>query len=388
MWAGLFWSRALLSISTGIFLIYAMYLSGRQGLKEVQDSIWLKGLILLFLLPCISGIWSADKKTWFVLVSDKLPLLLFPFTVPAFRLIVNKANVLLTYFVVFVLLSILYSMRMYFTLNNIHDLYLKAKVLKVMMSGDHVRYSLLLLIFLVWVIHQYVLMNTARWKGWLLICMVGLFLHILAAKTGLIGFYVLLFLLIMYAVKGLKKFGCIATLLSFPVIAWFLLPSFQNRLRFVWWDFQHYSRGGYVEGLSDTPRIFSLRGGIDLAKEHFIYGVGAGDVRSSIMQWYTKNAPFLKNYEQLLPSNEILFYTCSAGIISGIVVLFVLIISFCNKKNRTFLWIGFHLIFLMISMYEISLETQYGVFMYAFFGVLFFTISSPDHRLSRSSKAR
>lgn len=322
------------------------------------------------------------------MVADKLPLLFFPFIVPAFSLLIEKSKMLLTILISFVVISILYSIRVYWSAPNINDVYLKAKVLKVLMSGDHVRYSLFLLIALSWIIHQYFIVAADRWKGIFFVSVIGIFLHVLAAKTGLVGFYLLIFMLIMYTVKGIKRIGLFAVISSFPLIAWFLFPSFQNRLKFVLWDFQNYSRGGYVEGLSDTPRIFSFRGGFDIAQENLFTGVGAGDVKSNMVQWYTSNAPFMKGYEHLLPSNEMLLYTCVTGIVSGMVMLFVLIIPFFIKRNHSFLWIAFHLIFFMISMYEISLETQYGVFLYAFFGVLFFTISSQDHRLSRSSTTR
>lgn len=388
MWAGLFWSRAILSISTALFLFYALYISGKKGVQEFQRSIWLRGMFLIFLIPFISGLWSADKKTWLEMVVDKLPLLFFPFIVPAFTILIEKSKTLLMILISFILISILYSIGMYWSAPNMNDLYLKAKVLKVLMSGDHVRYSLLLLIALIWIIHQYFMVAADRWKGILFVSIIGVFLHVLAAKTGLVGFYLLIFLLILYKAKGVNRIGGLIGLSSFPLVAWFLFPSFQNRLKFVLWDFQHYSRGGYVEGLSDTPRIFSFRGGYDIAKENLFTGVGAGDVKSNMVQWYTSHASFIKGYEQLLPSNELLFYTCIAGIISGMVMLFVLIIPFFVKRNHSFLWVAFHLIFFMISMYEISLETQYGVFLYAFFGILFFMISSPDHRLSRSSTTR
>ena len=392
MWAGLFWSRALLSVSTGLFLSYALFFSGQAGVKEVLGSIWLKAMVILFLIPLLSGIWSADIRTWMMIMFDKLPLLLFPFTIPAFREVNNLfKDKLLHLLIGFLLLSILYSIWIYFSIPDISSVYLKAKVLKVWMQDDHVRYSLLLLIALAWVIQNYLIdpaEKSRRWIGIFLIMISGLFIHILATKTGILGFYILMILLGIYKAKGLFRVGFIAAIFSLPVLSWFLIPSFQSRLRFVLWDFQNYSRGGYIEGLSDTPRVLSWQAGLDVFSKNIFMGVGAGDVKQSVIHWYSSHTPFLKDYEKLLPANEVLFYACLGGLLSGIVMLMGLVLPFFCKQRRNFLWIAFHVLFFMISMYEISLETQYGIFLYAFFGVLFFTISSPDHTSSRSSIAR
>lgn len=392
MWAGLFWSRALLSLSTALFLGYALYVSGLDGVKEVLRSIWLKSLILLFFVPFISGLWSADKYSWLVAIFNKLPLLIFPFTLPAFREINQIWSKRLLYILIgLIMLSILYSTWNYVTIPNISISYLKAKVLKVWMQDDHVRYSLLMLISLLWVIHHFFISTVRKeksWIGYIFIGISGIFIHILATKTGILGFYLLITLLIIYKVKGFVRLGFIAVLFSTPLFAWFLIPSFQNRFRFVLWDFQHYSRGGYVEGLSDTPRVLSWQAGFDIFTNNIFMGVGAGDVKTSTVNWYLRNSPHLKDYERLIPSNEILLYACIGGLLSGLVMLLILGIPFFLRQRQSFLWVGFHSLIIMISMYEVNLETQFGVFLYAFFSMLFFTISSQDHTSSISSIAK
>lgn len=392
MWAGLFWSRALLSVSTALYLAYALFVSGKEGWEEVKRSWWLKGMVLLFLLPLISGFWSEDKQEWLKIIVDKLPFLFFPFTVPAFRgLFKGWSGKLVFVLGGFVVLSILYSIRMLLSITDISSVYLKAKVAPVWMMGDHVRYSLLLLISLAWIIQVCIIddsMRRFRWAGLLIVVCIAVFIHILSTKTGLFGFYLMTILFIVHQFKGRKRTFITASVCLLPVIAWFLIPSFQSKLRLVIWDFQHYSRGGYVEGLSDTPRVLSWQGGLDIWKKHFITGVGSGDVGSTIVEWYSDHAPYLKAYEQLLPSNEFLIYACSGGVLSALFVLVFLMLPFIQKKGRSFLWTSFHLLFLMISLYEISWETQFGVFLYSFFGVLFFTMSSPYHRSSISSKAK
>jgi hypothetical protein len=275
-------------------------------------------------------------------------------------------------------------MGVYFTDPGMEEAYLRAKVLRVVMSDDHVRYAWLLLLSLIWVATEW----EGRWMEWAYVMLTVIFLHLLASKTGLLGFYLLLFCWIFFRIRGWMRWLMVSGVALLPLLAWFALPSFQNRLRFVWWDFQQYSRGGYVEGLSDTPRVFSFRGGLDLFRQHWQSGMGMGDVKQGMLEWYGKQAPFLKPYEQLMPSNELLFMGVSAGILSFIVMLTILVYPFFMRTLRGFMWIAFNALMCMVSMYEIGLQTQYGVFLYGFFGVFFFTMAVSDRRSSRSSIAR
>ncbi len=146
----------------------------------------------------------------------------------------------------------------------------------------------------------------------------AIYFHVLAAKTGLLGFYLVSFIaLLKYGKRKYVLPGGIA-LLCIPLIAWALIPSFRNRVKFVIWDYQNYSRGNYTEGLSDAPRILSFKAGADIVKKHPLIGTGAGDVLHDTEEWYAANADYLKPYERLLPSNEILCYASAAGILGGL----------------------------------------------------------------------
>ena len=163
-------------------------------------------------------------------------------------------------------------------------------------------------------------------------------------------------------------------LVMLPVIAWFTVPSFQQRVKFVRWDFQNYSRGNYVEGLNDAPRILSWRAAVDILGEHPLTGAGAGDARIAMQQWYSMHAPFLKPYEQLLPANQMLIYGVYAGIAGLLVALFVLLMPLWMKPHRkNMLWFSFHLLAVLGFMYEIALEMQFGLAIYLVFSLIFFT---------------
>ena len=377
MWVGVFWSRALLSIGMGLLIIFSLLSVGIvENWKNVRRSPFLMGLVVLFVIPLITILWSEDLRWWLKVMQDKLPLLCLPFCCLAMqRMSEDMRKGLIRFALAVVALSITKSTILYL-LNHreITEAYLKAKVMAVDMHGDHVRYGWLLALIFAWLLHAVTAWRSAfksvEYRAAIgLIVFIAVYLHMLASKTGLLGLYLSLGIwLIGHRRKTWVRWVAGGSLLL-PAFAWFLLPTFRNRLKFILWDFQHYTRGGYTEGLSDTPRVLSFDAGRQLVSEHPWLGTGFGDLRRSMTEWYGQHAPFMKEYEQLLPSNEILLHAAAAGLPLTLLFMMVVLAPFGMRgyRNST-AWISFHALALAGFMYEIGLETQYGVFIYAFLG--------------------
>jgi len=382
MWAGLLWSRAMLSIGMMGFFGLAIIFHFKQGWRDILRSRWLQGMILLFAIPLITVFWSEDSSQWIRSVQVKLPLLLMPFGIPLLRAVDNKTRgLLLIVLCAFILVSSFYSYWHYFSSPGMTEAYLKAKVLPVAMSNDHVRYAWLLVIAYAWLLYELVrgeISGKMRSVGYIFLLYLVIFIHVLAAKTGLLGFYMVTATAILSIVPARFRAWSQAAFIAIPLVSWFLLPSFQNRVKFVIWDFQNYSQGSYVEGLSDAPRILSYQAGKDILGQYPLTGVGAGDVLDATWKWYDVNGGYLKNYERLLPSNEVLRYGCAAGLLAAIICLMVFLIPFLIKGLRgNMLWLSFHLISFAGFMYEIGLEVQHGVFLYCFFSCWFYSLLLP-----------
>lgn len=382
MWAGLLWSRALLSLSMIALFVLALVFYARQGWQTIRSSRWLQGLLMLFLIPLLTFFWSTDKHQWLNAVQVKIPLLLMPLLIPMFRLFRREmASKLLAALCVLVLLSSFFSYWHFFTATGIQADYLKAKVVRVVMSNDHVRYAWLLIIAYAWLLYDMLRGSfPEKWRiaGYAFLVYVAVFIHVLAAKTGILGFYMVSLIAVFSIVARRFRLVSLVTIFLIPVTAWFLFPTFQNRMRFVIWDFQNYSRGNYVEGLSDAPRIISYNAGSSLIKSNPAIGVGSGDVRGETWAWYDIHAAYLKEYERLLPSNEVLMYAAAGGLLAGMGSFVVFILPFLMKDyRRNMLWISFHAVSFAGFMYEIGLEVQHGVFIYAFFSCWFYARLSP-----------
>jgi len=373
MLTGLFFSRALLSVGMFTFILASLL----SEPFSVQYRTFLKtpfrwSMSVLFFIPFLTILWSDNKQHWLEIMADKLPLLAVPFCSLALARISDRDNRrLLIFFMVIAMVSMSRTIWQ-FALNasEITDAYLKAKVLTVDMGNDHVRYGWVLGLSFSWVLHLLLKddgLIASKDRNWMItyLFFTAIFLHLLASKTGLACLWLSVAIAIAFNIRRSVAKWMVLFSMVLPLASWWIMPTLRNRLRFVWWDFQHYSRGGYTEGLSDTPRILSIRAGGQIVMKHPLTGTGFGDLRAAINQWYTEHAPYLQSYEQLLPSNEFVLHAAAAGIPGTVIFCFAVCYPlFLRGHRRVYGWISMHALALIGFLYEIGLETQYGIFVY------------------------
>jgi O-antigen ligase len=377
MWAGLLWSRALLSLAMVAFFAAAL-LSGplSEKVRRLRRSPFLLSLAALFLIPFVSGLWSADLRYWVKVMQDKTPLLLVPLCAGS---LADLPAVIRRHLSRFALATLALSMAIALARYLLHarevgEAYLRAKVMRVDMDSDHIRYAWLLAVVGAWLLHALLdearpLRRSERRAGWVLLAGIGAFLHLLASKTGLLAFYLCAAIALFHYRRrpAVRRVAAAAPLL--PLAAWLLLPTFRNRLRFIRWDFQNYSRGGYTEGLSDTPRVLSFDAAWDIIRESPWLGTGFGDLRGAMSDWYTRHAPYMLPYEHLLPSNEAVLHAAAVGIPLTLLFAAATLTPLLLRAHReSYACLAFHAVAFLGLQYEVGLETQYGIFIYAVMG--------------------
>ena len=126
--------------------------------------------------------------------------------------------------------------------------------------------------------------------GWL-----AVFLHILAVRTGLFSFYSMLFMTAAWMIIKNRKKGysviLLILLIAMPVTAYFTLPTFQNRIKYINYDFGYFSKANYLPGGNDALRVISIKGGWNIMKENPVTGTGFGDVLTETRLWYASHYP-------------------------------------------------------------------------------------------------
>jgi hypothetical protein len=339
------------------------------------------GMSGLFFLPLLSGLWSDDTDKWMEIVRIKLPLLLLPLAFAGpFTLSARQWNWLAGIFIVIITAGTTWSVAQYSAdMTGVEEAYLRAKTIATPLHNDHVRFSWLVSVAILlagwlsrewWKEHKKLALGTGIIAAWLII-----FLHLLAARTGLLSFYSMLLLVSVWLIikkiqqgPGNRKYGLagLVVLIACPVVAWLTLPTFQNRIRYFRYDYSYFSKDQYLPGANDAMRIISIKTGWKLMNKEPFTGVGFGDVLRDVSALYTQTYPQMVETDKIYPSSEWLVYGVGCGWPGMLLfTIYMCIPFFVRVKNKGLWWL------LNISaasgfLFDIGLEVQYGVFAYAF----------------------
>lgn len=313
--AGLVFSRALLSFSS-VLIAVPVFFSFRKNI--VRN---LSAALLLIILPVVvSGFWSDNSREWWQAVLVRLPL--FTIMLGCAPVTFYKRNWLTAAyaFLLSVMIGCVWSLCIYLSdTAGIQNAYLRAKVLPTLADHDYVRFS--------WMVAVAVLLGckcfaltASRYMKWLLTAALLLFiiyLHILAAKTGLMCLYTCaaLYLLHMMVIRRQWKTGALLLSMAvvFTVTAYFSLPTLRNRIQYIRYDFSLYSQGAPAVGYNDAARWQSVKAGFHITQSHPLSGVGFGDMRSAVVEWHQRYRPESLAYERFLPANEWMVYGTGSG---------------------------------------------------------------------------
>lgn len=374
MLVSLFTSRALLSVSFIIFLLLTCFHKNliRQIIGLFKNR-FLWGSTLLFFIPLMAWFWSADKEMWARIIRIKLPLFFFPLAFAGnWQLKEKQWRWIAFTFLLLVFAGCCWSFAQYVSNPTlVHENYLKAKVFDTPFGNDHVRFSLVVCIAVICSVLLITKTHSQRTKAglFLLALFFVAYLHILSARTGLIALYIFLisgfFYLIFFQKKTKWSFFILMFVLAMPFFAWFVLPTFQNRIKYIVYDLSFVKQGQYLPGANDGNRILSLKAGWHVLKEN-PWGAGV-DVVHKTNEWYNKNIPQMLEQDKIFPSSEYLMYAGFAGW-PGL-LLFIAVMAgalFENIKTKKFFWYILNGIFLLSFLFDIGLEVQFGVFIYAF----------------------
>ena len=307
----------------------------------------------------------------------KLPLLLMPLSFAGTFVLSKKDwERLALFFVSLIVCATIWSMIHYLAdPDTIQKGYLQSSLIETPLENDHVRFS--------WLVSIAVLIATCLgWKkrktnptiSWLLLIASAwliIFLHVLAARTGLLSFYLIILLtalwLIIKKIKTLYGVAILFAIVVLPVTAYFVLPTFHNRVKYFFYDLPYFKEAHYLPQTTDAVRVISIKAGWNVMNEKPLAGVGFGDLLSQTKKWYSENYPSMKEVDKIYPSNEWLIYGASCGW-SGFILFFTvfMIPFFMRKINNRFLWFLFNISALCLLLFDDVLEIQFGVFIYSF----------------------
>ncbi len=370
---GLLVSRALLSFA-GILMIVPFLF--RYPDWQLKKNIGLAvGLILLPVL--LSFFWSNDTLTWWNSVSVKIPLLTIMLGLSVSQLSRQRWLLIAWIYLIIISMGCAWSFWQYINdLSGIQAGYLKAKVLPTPADGDYVRFSWMVVVAILLGIKS-LWVQQGKTARILLICLVSflvIYLHMLAAKTGLICLYTcsIIYLFHLIVIQKKWKWGLIAGvgIIAVAAMAYATMPTLRNRIQYIRYDFSLYGNGNFMPGYNDGARWQSLRAGYAITKQHPLTGVGFGDIRSSINAWHEKEYPQSFAYERFLPSNQWLVYGAGSGLPGMICFTTGLLLLFFATTRKNILSFLFSVVAIIPLLTDDTLEGQFGGVLLAF--IVFF----------------
>ncbi len=378
---GLYFSRALLSIGTGIVIgipfIQPNIVHRLYKFWENKAAVAISGIFFMYLL---SGLNSSAQADWIEKLRVNIPTLLMPIAFMLCKPIPRRIYHLLLYtYLIVTTISVFIVLGNYMiSYEEISKTYLQGQIMPTPII--YVRYSLMVAIAVI--IAIYLLINQFviryKWEKYVIV-MTGLFLtgflHLLAVRTGLLALYVALvctafyyFFIGKHKKWGMVLLGAVAVL---PVILYFSFPTLQNKVQYVIWDWEMYLSGNKDWQPSDYIRIYSITHGLELASQHPFFGVGIGDLEREMERKYEELTPQIPHSERFLPLNQYVFVLAATGIAGLIYFIFATWYPLFYRKNyHNYFMFTYHLALFSTFLGETSIELQSGKTVYLLFTLL------------------
>jgi len=373
MIAGFLVSRVVLSVSMLVFCITCLY--GVHPKRYFQNKWWLLGLCWVSMYA-VSYFWSSDSNSWWVPFSSKIPFLFLPLAfgfLPAFSQ--NQLKLFSIIVSLMLIAGAVYSSLPFFSSPDFYaNAYIKSKVLRTPARGDHIRFSLTIALFIVWCVYSWPIYKSKILKAFIgfTLMLLSVYLHLLAARTGLIVLYlfVILWGVFIVARKNIMIAVSVFVLLaSAAFISVNYIPTLKSRFGYLSYTLILYNRGEISGIYSDMGRLISYDIAFKLIKENPIVGTGVGDMYDEMHKGYAKWYPDINHEIQLLPHNQFVVVTLGCGII-GLLLFTVWVFAPLRqvKKGRD----GFFFFIVWLALFipllvEPAFEIQFGVFVYLFF---------------------
>jgi O-antigen ligase len=133
-----------------------------------------------------------------------------------------------------------------------------------------------------------------------------------------------------------------------------------------------FRKGGNPSGHSVTQRLLYLEAAAGIIRQHWLAGVGTGDILDAYHDYYRDTNSILTEKWRLRAHNQYLTFVVTFGIIGFLWIMLSFILPvFREDKWGNYFFIMFFLIGFLSMLNEDTLETHIGISFFAFFYSLF-----------------
>ncbi|HMV02340.1 MAG TPA: O-antigen ligase family protein [Chitinophagales bacterium] len=358
---GLFFSNAVLSISTLLFFAWVI----TNKFKEIylKENLPL-GFLLLFMVYLFGAFWKTNNiLDSLQTIISKISLLGFAF-IYSIKIISNQQKKILFNLILFFLIGIsFYTIIQYFSDKNYwNNLYSKGQVLPTFMH--HVKFSLLIVLSINILTYTNIINN--KFKNIIILYFI-IYLHILAVKSGLLILYISIIIYIIQKIYY-KKYQYIIILL-FPVIGYLFSTNLQNKINYLKYDIQQLHQENVLD-YSDARRIVSFQIAWNIFKENKLLGVGLTNIKKETENKYNAIYKYFDASKMMYVHNSYLQILVSTGVVGFILFTFSIIIILKEYWINNKLLFILNSLFLMVCFWDALTEQLVGLSIFILIQIL------------------
>jgi O-antigen ligase len=372
---GLFAGKAVMSMATLLFFCNALFNKNViDNLKTCWTTPTYKATIVVFLIYIVSITWSSQYHNALSIVVLHLPFVAFAIGFSAIKLSKTFFIFLMRLMILCVTVAITVILIKYIqNMSEVHKGYKYSHGMWVPFKNDHIRFSMIvsLTAWMSW----YLIKWDAKYKLLYKMSLIGciFFLHVLAAKTGVLTCYILLIMVaIQYFKQQQNKLWSIVSLLilvGLPFLFYTFSYTFKEKVNYTIYAFKQPESNGSITFYSDRGRLISYKLSSKIIKENILLGIGSCDA-TRVMDNAFKEQFGASNYKLLLPHNQLLMMILIAGVFGLLAIIYFWWATWQPVKHRNVFFVGCSIIFLIPFMVEPLWEIQYGITIHIFFLLL------------------
>lgn len=343
------------------------------------------GSILFYCFHLISLVYTDNPEQGLFDLQVKFALLIFPICcIGLNKLYTKHYNKILFAFITGNLLAsfICIIVAVYHILvlpvrhvDNIPDNYMNFFYSSISIF-HHTSYFSMYLIFSIVLCFYFLfeVMNTKTIKSYLIFSIV-IFIVMIFFLSSRAAFFteiiVFCFLSIFYFSRNKNKFLRLTFLLLLAFSIFFILTNPRTKMLINEYSYRlkiSDSRNNTLMDESAMSRFDIWRASLPVIKDHFLIGVGPGDVTNELVLNYRKNNFSYALSQRLNAHNQFIETTIGLGLVGLCFLLYILFTPLiCSYKKRHLLMFFFLVITITNYLFESMFNTQSGVIFFAFF---------------------
>ena len=198
-------------------------------------------------------------------------------------------------------------------------------------------------------------------------------LHVLAYRTGLLAFYVMLLIEGLLTLVVRRRFwlglGLLVFLGAGPWLAYHSLNSVRQRVETTHYDLEQFERGHDINHYSLSRRLAAWQTASEVARYHPWVGVGPADAYAAMMKQYEWRSYGLLPQNRAMVHNQYLHQLVAGGVVGLALWLLVLFGPLMQPAQRRNPYVYRFLLLQAVAMLAdslLELQTSFNLFVFLY----------------------